>query len=84
MARDDRRMHGGNTPGLVPGRGHERREEPVRLGEREPGTEPPDLTGDAAMPEETGSTTDRHQPSVLGGDVATRSGTAHTSEDEQA
>jgi hypothetical protein len=50
MAQDDRRMHGGDTPGLVPGRGHEHGEEPVRLGEREPGAPAPDLTGDAAIP----------------------------------
>jgi hypothetical protein len=52
MARDDERMHGGNTPGMVPGRGHERSEEPVRLGEREPGAPAPDTTGDAAIPAE--------------------------------
>lgn len=46
MSTDDTRMHGGNTPGLVPGRGHERHEEPVRTdGTREPGEAAPNLDG---------------------------------------
>lgn len=47
MATDDKRMHGGNTPGLVPGRGHERHEAPVRLGVVEPGADDPPLDGPA-------------------------------------
>lgn len=71
---DDQRMHGGNTPGMAPGRGHERHEEPVRLDHPEPG----DDASKAGT--ETGDTTsdmrDRHQPSALGGETATRSSTA--------
>ncbi len=86
MARDDQRMHGGNTPGMVPGRGHERQEDPVRLDTREPGTGTPDLTGDAAVPpgRAVSSTEERTQDSALGGHTATRSGTARTPADEKA
>jgi len=71
--RGDERMHGGDTPGLVPGRGHERHEEPVRLGDREPGAS----NDDEAAPERDGS-------DALGGEAAARSGTARSPEDEQA
>ena len=85
MARDDERMHGHNTPGMVPGRGHEHAEEPVRLGEREPGSEAPKPVGDAAIPRDAGSSTeDREEESALGGHTATRSGTAPTPDDEKA
>ncbi len=81
MAKDDQRMHGGDTPGLVPGRGHERHEEPVRLGDREPGETDMAMTDTDA--EEPGSTRDRSQESALGGDVATRSSTAPTPPNER-
>lgn len=85
MARDDQRMHGGDTPGLVPGRGHETHEEPVGSDGQEPGADAPELTGEAALPDQAGSsTTDRQQGSAPGGDVATRSGTIATPDDEQA
>lgn len=85
MARDDQRMHGHNTPGMVSGRGHERDEEPVRLGEREPGASGPDGGGDAAVPpgRAVDSTAEGEQGSALGGHVATRSGTAPTPDDEK-
>lgn len=84
MATDDRRMHGGNTPGMVPGRGHERHEEPVRLGQPEPGADP--------LPPEDGPTRDLKrdlesgddQESALGGHVATRSATTPTPDDDKA
>ena len=67
---DDQRMHGGNTPGMTGGRGHERHEEPVRLNHDEPGEDQPKS--------EAGDTTsdmrDRHQPSALGSETSTRSG----------
>jgi hypothetical protein len=48
MSKDDRRMHGGDTPGLAGRRGHERHEEPVRLdGRPEPGSSRPVLDGPA-------------------------------------
>ena len=86
MARDDQRMHGHNTPGLVPGRGHERHEEPVRLGRKEPGAKAPDLTGDAEVPDGriAPSAAGHDQESALGGHVATRSGTARTPRDKKA
>ncbi|PTQ13176.1 hypothetical protein CLG96_03345 [Sphingomonas oleivorans] len=83
----DQRKHGHNYPGLAPGRGHERHETPMRLDNAEPGRDQPDLTGDAAIPagaKAVSSTADREQPSVLGGDVATRSGTAPTPDDEKS
>lgn len=79
MSKDDPRMHGHNTPGMVGGRGHERHEEPVRLNHPEPGEDgaPTDRS------DTTGSMRDRHQPSALGGETATRSGTAPTPPDER-
>lgn len=85
MARDDRRMHGSNKPGWDPGRGHERHEEPVRLGDPEPGDERPVLRGDSAVPERRPtSTLDPVQPSALGGNVATRSRTARQRADRRS
>lgn len=66
---DDRRMHGHDTPGLVPGRGHERHEEEVRLNHPEPGEEQPPAVHD----DTTDDMRDRHQPSALGDETATRS-----------
>lgn len=79
MAKDDIRMHGGNTPGMVGGRGHERHEEEVRLNHPEPGESTVPMAGS----EETDAMRDRHQPSALGGETATRSGTAPTPPDER-
>ncbi|RHW16754.1 hypothetical protein D1610_13570 [Sphingomonas gilva] len=73
----DRRMHEGRKPGLDEEREHERHEEPVDgLAGRERGV--------AAEGGEVSDMRDREQPSALGGDVATRSGTAETPEDERA
>ena len=73
MAKDDIRMHGGNTPGMNPGRGHERHEDPVASGDAI-GTEPEmPRDGDQRDAEAAGSTTDREQDSALGGHTATRS-----------
>jgi len=55
--RDDRRMHEGEKPGL---------------GEKRERGEQEDLKLERDRDEES-STTDRHQESALGGDVATRS-----------
>jgi hypothetical protein len=68
---DDKRMHHSenDTPGLVAGRGHEHHEEPLdgmTEGSRSPAPADGD-SGDADM-------RDRHQPSALGGETATRSG----------
>lgn len=75
---DDQRMHGGDTPGEVPGRGHEHHEEPMdgmTPGSRSPA--PADGgSGNADM-------RDRHQPSTLGSETATRSGTSETPPDER-
>ena len=57
--RDDRRMHEGEKPGLGDKRNRGEQEEVALDRER----------GDS----EESSTTDRHQESALGGDVATRS-----------
>ena len=81
MSKDDTRKHGGNTPGMVGGRGHERHEEPVRLNHPEPGEEQPGMKGQPV--DTTSDVHDRHQPSALGGETATRSGTARTPEDER-
>jgi len=62
-------MHQGSKPGMVPGRGQERHEEPVRLDRDAPGA-PPASTGDDSQTE---TTRDSDQPSALGGRVATRS-----------
>jgi len=82
MADDDRRMHGDNTPGLVKGRGHERHEDPVRLNHPEPGEDKPLGAGEHAPPRGD-SMRDRHQPSALGGEVATRSNTTRTPEEDR-
>lgn len=86
MSTDDRRMHGGNTPGLVPGRGHERHEEPVRLGRAEPGATPEAPDGDTETLPGTravSQTAGQPEDSALSGHVATRSGTA-INDDEKA
>lgn len=71
---DDQRMHGGGTPGMVGGRGHERHEEPVRLDHPEPGEDQPGKTGHKPDPlDTTADMDDLHQPSALGGETATRS-----------
>ena len=81
MGKDDARMHGHNTPGMVGGRGHEREEEPVRLNHPEPGEDQPGMKGERR--EETGDMRDRHQPSALGGETATTTGTRQTPPDER-
>lgn len=79
MSNDEVRKHGHNTPGMVGGRGHERHEDEVRLNHPEPGEDGVTMAG----AESTSSMRDRHQPSALGGETATRSGTAQTPQDER-
>lgn len=78
---DDKRKHGGNTPGTVPGRGHERHEEPVRLNHPEPGEDQPGMKGRARN--DMDDAADHEQDSALGGHVATTSGLATTPADER-
>ena len=80
---DDKRMHGGNTPGMVGGRGHERHEEPVRLNHPEPGEDQPGTTGEASATDTTSDMGDLHQPSALGGETATRSVEERSSGDDR-
>ena len=80
MSKDDARMHGGNTPGMVGGRGHERFEDPMRLNHPEPGEDQPGMKGQRR--EETGDMREK-QPSALGGDTATTTGTNETPADEK-
>ena len=81
---DDKRMHGHNRPGMVGGRGHERHEEPVRLDHPEPGEDQPGLAGQGSPRGDTTSDMrDRHQPSALGSDTATRSANRPTPDDER-
>ena len=85
MSTDDKRLHGGNTPGMVPGRGHQRHEEPVRLGRPEPGTAadaPVDGPTQDMVRDLDRNAADQGQDSALGGHVGTRSGTASTPDDE--
>jgi hypothetical protein len=73
MAKDDIRMHGNNTPGLDTKRGHERHEDPVAPSDAiGTGAQAP-RDGDQRDTHDSGSTTDRHQDSALGGHTATRS-----------
>jgi hypothetical protein len=75
MATDDRRMHEGRSRSLddrEPREAREGRDEENIIGRDADGRE-----------DEVTSTTDREQESALGGDVATRSGTAETPEDER-
>ncbi len=81
MSKADIRKHGGNTPGMVGARGHERHEEPVRLNHPEPGEDQPGMKGQSM--EATGDMHDRHQPSTLGSETATTTGTARTPDDER-
>lgn len=85
MARDDQRMHGGNTPGLVPGRGHERHEDPVTEADRIGAGEDADRRGtNDDLPSKAGEDVTGGAPaSALGGEVATRSGTQETPDDER-
>lgn len=83
MADSDRRMHEGRTPGLVPGRGHEHHEDPVTDADAIGTPAPPPRSTDQSETEEAGTTVDREQASALGGETATRSGTAPTPEDER-
>ena len=73
---DDQRKHGGTTPGMVPGRGHERHEEPVRLNHPEPGEERSGMKGKAR--DDMDPSGDHGQDSALGGHVATTGGTGET------
>ena len=70
MATDDRRMHEGRSRSLDD---HEPRE----------GRDETTIIGRDAPQDDVTSTTDRAQESALGGDVATRSGTAETPEGER-
>lgn len=83
---DDQRMHGGNTPGMVPGRGHERHEEPYTPEVDGIGTEQ-DPAKRVAHGGHGPAGEDRTDAppgeSALGGHVATRSGTAKTPKDER-
>lgn len=72
MATDDRRMHEGRSRSLDDREPRETRDEEAIIGRDTDGRE-----------DEVTSTTDRAQESALGGDVATRSGTAETPEDER-
>lgn len=81
---DDKRMHGGNTPGMVGGRGHERHEDPVRLNHPEPGEGQPGTPGSVGgRLDTTSDMRDRHQPSTLGSETATRSVEAGAEGDDQ-
>ena len=81
---DDKRMHGGDTPGMVGGRGHERHEDPVRLNHPEPGEEQPGTPGSPEGRLDSASDMrDRHLPSALDGETATRSVEAGAEEDDQ-
>lgn len=84
---DDQRMHGGNTTGLEPGRGHERREQPYTPEADAIGTEQ-DPRARVAHGGHGPANEDRTDAppgeSALGGDVATRSGTGETPADERA
>ena len=80
MSKDNARMHGGNTPGMVSGRGHERHEDPVRLNHPESGEDQPGMKGQRV--EETGEMR-KAQPSALGGHTATTTGTEQTPKDER-
>lgn len=85
MATDDRRMHEGRSRSLgEQHRDHSEREDPYTphadsIG-RESSTPRQGATEDV---EGEGSTADREQGSALGGDVATRSSTRETPEDER-
>jgi hypothetical protein len=73
MATDDRRMHEGRSRGLDDREPRQQRDEESIIGadeRRREGDEVPNVT-------------DQEQESALGGDVATRSGTAETPEDER-
>ena len=80
MSKDNARMHGHNTPGMVGGRGHERHEDPVRLNHPEPGEDQPGMKGQRR--EETGDMREE-QPSALGGHTATPTSTERTPKDER-
>ena len=73
MATDDRRMHEGRSRSLDDREPRQQRDEESIIGadeRRREGDEAPNVT-------------DQEQESALGGDVATRSGTAETPEDER-
>ncbi|NIJ18811.1 hypothetical protein FHS95_000480 [Sphingomonas naasensis] len=72
MATDDRRMHEGRSRNLDDREPHGQRDEESVIG-----ADARRIEGDVT------STSDRAQESALGGDVATRSGTAETPEDER-
>jgi hypothetical protein len=74
MATDDRRMHEGESRSLDDREPHE-----GRRGRDEEG-----IIGRDTPQDEVTSTTDGEQESALGGDVATRSGTAETPEEERS
>ncbi len=77
MSASDDRMHA-DTPGLVPGRGHERHEEPVTDADR---IGLPDEPAEGGDPDAIGSTVDHDQAAALGGDAAARSGVGELPED---
>lgn len=77
--RDDRRMHEGDKPGLVAGRGRERHEEPVRLDNAAPGEE---LVTPEGLRREQGEREPAAR-SAPGGHVAPRSDPAITFAEER-
>lgn len=83
MATDDRRMHEGRSRSLDDREPRDRgNEEPWSEGDAI-GTDRPSEDGPVEDIRDEETTIDRHQESALGGDVATRSGTAETPEDEK-
>lgn len=72
MATDDRRMHEGRSRSLDDRAPRQQRDEESIIGRDTHGRD-----------DEVTDTTDLEQESALGGDVATRSGTAETPEDER-
>ena len=83
----DQRMHGHNTPGMAGARGHERHEQPYMPDADAIGTEQ-DPAKRVAHGGHGPAGVDRTDAppgeSALGGDVATRSGTGETPDDERA
>lgn len=84
MATDDRRMHEGRSRSLDDREPRDRaNEEPRSEGDFIGSDERESEDGPVDEIRDRDSTADREQESALGGDVATRSGTAETPEDER-
>ncbi|MHA6721304.1 hypothetical protein ACX40Y_17865 [Sphingomonas sp. RS6] len=73
MATDDRRMHEGRSRSLDDREPRNRANEAPRSEGDSIGVDQPPRGGGAEDAEQVESTTERHQESVLGGHVATRS-----------